>query len=569
MLQVAALKSALRAPEGKWAASSERRATINYSPDLPVQLSLAVLHDDGDEAPTEFLIFSAQNFLHICYPAALDREPLRFLDFRHLGGPTAAGPVFPTCHAHTPVCRDEFDLAVGLSTGEVVLLSLRAQLRAPPTSTRPITSLSFNPDGSSNASRCVALAWLPGTEGTALVVAHRNGVVLLYHKVLGSSSEPRLLARTSSQQAMKPAVTQLQGPGAGGGVNAAAVAPDGLHIAVACKDGVLRVYALPSGGLVAGFKSYYGGLHCCAWSPDGRYVAAGGEDDLVAIYGLAERCVVAYCQGHHSWVSGLAFDPWAPGWVHGDTPEQQQQPQPPEQPVQQQSEQQQQEQQEQPEPQQAEQAQQQGQQGQQAAGALAPGGERDRVYRLASMGQDCQLALWDIVVTEESVAAAQQASSVNNSPERERPGLPLPHKRRGRSSSPSKRLAHAQGHSSSGAESSRGSGMFRTRSSASSASAATAADPGALPAALATGLISPPLPRADWQLVTPVAQGRVHPEPCSSLVYSPQALYTACHGACLRRWARPQPGQQPAPAGPAAVQRPTSSVRSGRHSVDR
>lgn len=35
-------------------------------------------------------------------------------------------------------------------------------------------------------------------------------------QVLGSSSEPRLLARTSSQQAMKPAVTQLQGPGGGG-----------------------------------------------------------------------------------------------------------------------------------------------------------------------------------------------------------------------------------------------------------------------------------------------------------------------------------------------------------------
>lgn len=46
------------------------------------------------------------------------QEPLRFLDFRHLGGPAAGGPVFPTCHAHTPVCRDEFDLAVGLSTGE-------------------------------------------------------------------------------------------------------------------------------------------------------------------------------------------------------------------------------------------------------------------------------------------------------------------------------------------------------------------------------------------------------------------------------------------------------------------
>lgn len=41
---------------------------------------------------------------------------------------------------------------------------------------------------------------------------------------------------------------------------------------------------------------------------------------------------------------------------------------------------------------------------------LGPGGG-ERVYRLASVGQDCQLALWDVVVSEEAVAAAQQASS--------------------------------------------------------------------------------------------------------------------------------------------------------------
>ena len=54
-----------------------------------------------------------------------------------------------------------------------------------------------------------------------------------------------------------------------------------------------------------------------------------------------------------------------------------------------------------------------------AAGPAASGlsafscssGSEDRVYRLASVGQDCQLALWDVVVTEEAVAAAQQASS--------------------------------------------------------------------------------------------------------------------------------------------------------------
>lgn len=216
----------------------------------------------------------------------------------------------------------------------MVLLSLRAQLRAPASSSRPVTTLSFNPDGSANASRCVSVAWLPGTDGTALVAAHRDGAVLLYHKVVGSSSEPRLLARSSSQAQLRPPATQLQAPGGGGGASAAAVSPDGQHVAVACRDGVLRVYSYPGGGLVAGFKvrprcrlaamraagcgwlmaiaqlaavllshhscwlltasyrrsppqqSYYGGLLCCCWSPDGRYVAAGGEDDLLAVYGL-------------------------------------------------------------------------------------------------------------------------------------------------------------------------------------------------------------------------------------------------------------------------------------------
>ena len=46
------------------------------------------------------------------------------------------------------------------------------------------------------------------------------------------------------------------------------------------------------------------------WSPDGRYIAAGGEDDLVSIYGMAERGVVAWGEGHSSWVTQVAFDPW-------------------------------------------------------------------------------------------------------------------------------------------------------------------------------------------------------------------------------------------------------------------
>ena len=66
-------------------------------------------------------------------------------------------------------------------------------------------------------------------------------------------------------------------------------------------------------GTLIGFlqlQSYYGGVSCVCWSPDGRYIAAGGEDDLVSIYGMAERGVVAWGEGHSSWVTQVAFDPW-------------------------------------------------------------------------------------------------------------------------------------------------------------------------------------------------------------------------------------------------------------------
>jgi catabolite repression protein CreC len=46
------------------------------------------------------------------------------------------------------------------------------------------------------------------------------------------------------------------------------------------------------------------------WSPDGKYMLTGGQDDLVSIWSLNERQIVARCQGHHSWVTAVAFDPW-------------------------------------------------------------------------------------------------------------------------------------------------------------------------------------------------------------------------------------------------------------------
>jgi hypothetical protein len=65
----------------------------------------------------------------------------------------------------------------------VVLMSLRAQLKAPASNTRPVSSMCLNLEGSAgSAARCQSLAWVPGSDGTAFVAAHRDSTVLLYHK---------------------------------------------------------------------------------------------------------------------------------------------------------------------------------------------------------------------------------------------------------------------------------------------------------------------------------------------------------------------------------------------------
>lgn len=210
---------------------------------------------------------------------------------------------------------------------------------------RPVVSLSFNPEGNLTSSRCVAVAWVPGGTGASFISAHADGGVFLHQKIVGNSSDTRLLARTASDSSLRPASAVQLRPVAGrySRITDAAISPKGDLLALACRDGVLRVLDLHSGSLVAGFKSYYGGLQCCAWSADGCLIAAGGEDDLIAIWSLADRDFVAHLQGHSSWISAIAFDPWGP--------------------------------------------------------SEASLGEKS--YRLASVGQDCSGMLWDVAVTWE------------------------------------------------------------------------------------------------------------------------------------------------------------------------
>ncbi|KAG8767048.1 hypothetical protein FRC12_006475 [Ceratobasidium sp. 428] len=85
--------------------------------------------------------------------------------------------------------------------------------------------------------------------------------------------------------------------------------PDVRYVAVISEDGCLRIIDALTETLMDVYQSYFGALTCLAWSPDGRYILTGGQDDLVTVLSPWEQRVVARCQGHLSFVSGVAFDP--------------------------------------------------------------------------------------------------------------------------------------------------------------------------------------------------------------------------------------------------------------------
>ncbi|KAH0997140.1 hypothetical protein GBA52_021004 [Prunus armeniaca] len=144
-----------------------------------------------------------------------------------------------------------------------------------------------------------------------------------------------------------------------GSVNSIAYSPDGTYLATVGRDGYLRVFDYSKEQLIFGGKSYYGALLCCAWSPDEKYILTGGEEDLVTVWSMEDRKVVAWGEGHNSWVSGVAFDSyWSPP-SSDDT-------------------------------------------------------EENIVYRFGSVGQDTKLLLWDLPMDE--IVVPLRRSSLGGSP---------------------------------------------------------------------------------------------------------------------------------------------------------
>uniref|UniRef100_A0A7N0U586 Uncharacterized protein n=1 Tax=Kalanchoe fedtschenkoi TaxID=63787 RepID=A0A7N0U586_KALFE len=263
--------------------------------------SSALVNSNFDGKGT-YLIFNVGDAIFVSDLNSQDKDPIKAIHFSNSN---------PVCHAFDGDAKDGHDLLIGLSSGDVYSVSLRQQLQD--LGKKVVGAHHYNKDGSVNNSRCSSLAWVPGGDGT-FVAAHVDGNLYVYEKSKeGAADSSFPIIKDQSQFSVAHARYSKSNPVARwhicvGSINSIAFSNDGTRLATVGRDGYLRVFDYAKEQLICGVKSYYGALLCCAWSMDGKYILAGGEDDLVLVWSMEERKVVAWGEGHNSWVSGVAFD---------------------------------------------------------------------------------------------------------------------------------------------------------------------------------------------------------------------------------------------------------------------
>ncbi|XP_076069340.1 WD repeat-containing protein 20 isoform X2 [Oratosquilla oratoria] len=216
----------------------------------------------------------------------------------------------PTCHDfnQSTASPEGVSLLVGLLGGQVQLID-------------PITkdlNKAYNAgERLIDKTKVTCIRWLPGSPNQFLV-SHSSGQMYVYneellcvldrpHYQLFKQGEGYAVYTCKTKSTRNPLYRWVVGEGS---INQFAFSPCSKYLAVVAQDGYLRVFNFDTMDLVGCARSYYGGLLCVCWSPDGRYVVTGGEDDLITIWSFHEKRVVARGQGHKSWVTVVAFDPY-------------------------------------------------------------------------------------------------------------------------------------------------------------------------------------------------------------------------------------------------------------------
>ncbi|KAF9435391.1 hypothetical protein BGZ76_006398, partial [Entomortierella beljakovae] len=217
----------------------------------------------------------------------------------------AFSKAFPTSHDVNVLTRscDSLDVIIGFSTGDIIWFD-------------PLCNKYYrlNKQAIIKDSAVTMIKWLPGSESQFMVAFH-DGSMLIMDKerddnafTVPTHSDDSMFHVTRPKNNKYNPISHWQVTKKP--ITAFAFSPDLQHVAVVSMDGYLRVIDFRNERLLDTFSAYFGALNCVCWSPDGKYILTGGQDDLVTIWSFKDQRIIARCQGHQSYVTGVAFDPW-------------------------------------------------------------------------------------------------------------------------------------------------------------------------------------------------------------------------------------------------------------------
>ncbi|XP_037911515.1 WD repeat-containing protein 20 isoform X1 [Hermetia illucens] len=227
----------------------------------------------------------------------------------------------PSCHDFnaTTATPDGAPLLVGFTTGQIQLAQPGRQ-----------PGKLYNEERLIDKTKVTCLKWLPGSPNLFLA-SHASGHLYLYNEELPCTptapnyqpfkmGDGYTILTCKSKSTRNPLYKWVFGT-ENCSINEFSFSPCGSNLAIVSQDGFLRVFHYDTMELLGIARSYFGGFLCVCWSPDGKYIVVGGEDDLVTVWSLHERRVVARGQGHRSWVSVVAFDPYTTSYTNWDGPD--------------------------------------------------------------------------------------------------------------------------------------------------------------------------------------------------------------------------------------------------------
>lgn len=188
----------------------------------------------------------------------------------------------------------------------------------------------FNEERLIDKTKVTCLKWVPGWANLFLA-AHASGHMYLYNEEFASSPVSPSYQPFKCGDGYSVMVCKSKSPRnplykwtfgtENYAINEICFSPCGQNLAIVSQDGFLRVFQYNTMELIGIARSYFGGFLCVCWSPDGKYLVVGGEDDLVTVFSLLEKKVVARGQGHRSWVSVVAFDPYTTSYTNWEGPD--------------------------------------------------------------------------------------------------------------------------------------------------------------------------------------------------------------------------------------------------------